>query len=249
MSLASRAIIILTGIRFPENAGMVARACANMGCQQIRLVKPERYEPIKAWPLATAIGRPLLENIHIFNTISEAVQDLAALFGTSARIKGRRKQIISPVQLADQLAMKFSPEAASETGYFGILFGPEDRGLSNQELALCQSVINIPTAAHASSLNLAQAVLLILYELNKDSATKNDRDRRGHPAHSISVGELQLLEEELQAVLMEVGVLSGQNVTYFFSQWHDMLSRVCLKRHEYDALMGACRKFKNKYLK
>lgn len=235
------AVIILYGTRFPENVGMIARACANLGCQHLRLVNPERYDEFRAWPLATRIGQPVLRNARIFTNISAATKDLYTLFGTSARVGGRRKAM-APSHLA-ALSLKESG-IYSEDKLFGILFGPEDRGLSNTELSLCQNIINIPAVPGSSSFNIAQSVLIILYELSRIQTSpcakpETDMER-------IRLGDLERLENELKDLLILSSVLPEKNPDYFFIQWHDMLSRLKLKRHEYDALMGLCRKLKRK---
>lgn len=247
MLRAQNAVIILLGTRFPENAGMIARACANFGCTKLRLVKPERPDLAKALPLAARIGRPVLENAEIYDNLPDAVQDLSALFGTSARL-GNRRQAISPAQFAS-LSLETPPGTEGESGVpFGIIFGPEDRGLSNQELSLCAEIINIPSAACASSFNIAQAVLIILYELFKNGVPAESRPLcRVSP--QISLGDLIRLEKELKEALIRISSLPADNPDYFFAQWHDMLARIRLRRNEHDALMGMCRQIKNTLLK
>lgn len=243
MLRARNAVIILLGTRFPENTGMVARACANFGCSRLRLVKPERHDLAKALPLATRIGQPVLENMGIYDNLPDAVQDLSALFGTSARL-GNRRQAISPAQFA---SLSLDIDSLAEDGsekLFGIIFGPEDRGLSNQELALCAEIINIPSAAGSSSFNIAQAVLIILYELFKNGVSpERERYRRIQPP--IKLGDLIRLEKELKETLISISSLPANNPDYFFAQWHDLLVRAGLRRNEHDAFMGMCRQIKN----
>lgn len=241
MLYTKNAVIILCGIRFPENVGMVARACANLGCQYIRLVKPERYEMFKAWPQATRIGRPILEKVQIFENISDAASDLYALFGTSARL-GDRRGGISPEEFASQ-TMDFRSNG-QENELYGVIFGPEDRGLSNKELSLCKDIVHIPACKGASSFNIAQSVLIILYELYKNGCnTKKPISPHNWP--KIKIGDLERLENSLKEVLIQISLLPEKDPDYFFAQWHDMLYRMQLKRNEYDALMGMCRQIRN----
>lgn len=243
MLSARNAVIILLGTRFPENAGMVARACANFGCSGLRLVKPERHDLAKALPLAARIGRPVLENAGIYDNLPDAVKDLSALFGTSARL-GNRRKAISPAHFAS-LSLETGSVADGESeSPFGIVFGPEDRGLSNQELSLCAEIINIPSAACASSFNIAQAVLIILYELFKNGVAAEPRRLCGIPP-PINLGDLIRLEKELKEALISISSLPANNSDYFFSQWHDILVRARLRRNEFDAFMGMCRQIKN----
>lgn len=241
MLSARNAVIILAGLRFPENAGMIARACANMGCRRLRLVAPERFRLLSAWPLAARIGRPVLEGAEIFDNLSDAVKDLHVLFGTSART-GARRRAITPEELA---ALKVNLEpGGGEEPLFGILFGPEDRGLSNSELALCRDIVRIPAAEKASSLNIAQAALIILYELSKNggSGGKTKAPRGEKP---LLTGDLERLENELKDVLIRISAIPERDSDYFFRQWHELLSRALLRRNEHDAIMGMCRRIKN----
>lgn len=242
MLCTNNAVIILYGIRFPENVGMVARACANLGCHHLRLVRPERYDEFRAWPLATRIGYPILRDVQIYDELIEAVKDLYALYGTSARTGGRR-QSISPACFA---ASVLENKKICEDGFFGILFGPEDRGLSNAELCLCQDIISIPALPGSSSFNIAQAVLIVLYELYRNNADERLRQNTKKSLNQIKIGDLQRLEGALKDLMLECSALPENNPDYFFARWHKMLSRLKLSRHEYDAIMGLCRRLKRK---
>lgn len=224
--------ILLMNTRYPENVGMVARACANMGCSHLYLVEPERWDPFKAYPLATSCGRALIENIRIFDKLETAVAKLHLLFGTSARTGAFRKAALEPAALHNSGAL-FQPSLRT-----GFLFGPEDRGLSNEQLAICTQIVHIPTAACATSLNLAQAVLLILYEL-----ARSPRQALKEPQKSrrLTIGQLNLLEQKLQKILLFTQVLPASNPEHFFQHWHHLLVKCALSRREYDALMGFCR--------
>ena len=229
-------IVVLHKLRFPENAGMAARACANMGIQQIRLSAPRNWECLKAWPVATSVGQPLLNNITVYESLLAAISDCHSVYGTSARTGGWRKKAQNPVQGCAKIKLKLN-----EGEKVALLFGPEDRGLSNDEIALCSGIIHIETARDASSLNIAQAVLLVLYELRR----KQGKNAAPDMPPSIRMAELQLLESKLKNALASLHCLEGANPDYAFGQWHDMLSRARLRHNEYAALMGLCRQVEN----
>ena len=86
--------VVLVQTRFPENIGMAARACVNMGCGHISLVEPERWLRDKASPLATPKGQALLDGITIHESLAEAVADSALVIGTTARRGGWRVRLI-----------------------------------------------------------------------------------------------------------------------------------------------------------
>lgn len=243
--LADSVSIILVKTRFPENIGMAARACANMGCRSLSLVAPELWDKNKAAPLATSQGLPLLENIRIFSTLAEAIKDCHIVFGTTARLGGWRREIVSPHQAAAEIQ-----NGIPENQKASIVFGPEDKGLTNEEIASCGKLIHIKTAWECGSLNLAQSVLIVLYELFQQTLAAQFQ-----PApHSVSDkiighGELTLLENRLKTIISDLDGMHGKNSEYYFLQWHALLERARLRRHEYDAFMGLCRQIENKIKK
>ncbi|MDD2967652.1 MAG: RNA methyltransferase [Desulfovibrionaceae bacterium] len=239
--------IVLVKTRFPENIGMAARACANMGCRQLVLVAPEWWDKEKAYPLATAKGQPLLESLRVVETLEEALADSVLAIGTTARTGGWRREIASPEGMAHELAPLL---AGGEK--ISLVFGPEDRGLLNQEIELCQRMVTIPTV-DASSLNVAQSVLILLYEFSKTVRQyEKEARQRATPAvipateKRINTGEQERLSQSIKELLLDIGFLHGENSDYFFMPWRRFLGRAALRRHEYDALMGVCRQIKHK---
>lgn len=151
--------VVLVNTRFPENVGMAVRACANMGCSELTLVTPEMWIPEKAAPLATAKGAPLLSRVKVVSSLAEAVGDCHLILATTARTGGWRKALQSPGEAACDVARSLSGGERE-----AIVFGNESRGLENSQIELCQRIVTIPTSGEASSLNLAQSVLILLYE-------------------------------------------------------------------------------------
>lgn len=228
--------LVLARPRFPENIGMCARAAANMGCGRIVLVNPERWDKLKAAPLATSQGFPLLENVEIKASLAEALAPFGYSVATTARLGGWRRGILHPEQAAAAMA-----EAINSGQKAAIVLGSEDRGLSNEEISQCDAIAHIPTTG-ASSINLAQAALIMLYEWHKLAAGHGGKNT---PA-VISRSEENRLEGNLQEVLLALECLPGQNPAYHFLLWQRLLRRCRLRRHEYDAFMGLCRQIRNK---
>ena len=157
--------VVLVEPRFPENIGMAARACANMGLGGLRLVTPELWEAEhqeKALSLATSQGEPLVRGAACFASLREAVADCHVVLGTTARTGGWRRRVLSPAAAGEKIAARLTEGAQA-----ALVFGPEDRGLLNEEIELCTAIACIPTASGAASLNLAQAVLVLAYECFK----------------------------------------------------------------------------------
>ena len=242
--------VVLVRTRFPENIGMAARACANMGCPSLCLVAPERWDVEKARPLATPKGLPVLESLRVAPSLAEAVAASGLVMGTTARLGGWRKSVLT----ADQAGGVVSG-AVRDGARVSLVFGSEDRGLSNEELLLCQRLVTIPTAGDASSLNLAQAVLILLYECAR--ALRGGGASPGAPAsenagaehggsRSISAAEQERLMAAFKAMLLSLDAVHGDNPDYFLLPWRRLFGRARLRRHEYDALMGLCRQVRNK---
>lgn len=238
--------IILVRTRFPENVGMAARACANMGCGGLRLVDPELWLPEKAAPLATPKGRPILDSLAIHPTLADAVAPSTLVLGTTARTGGWRRGILHPAAAAGEVAA-----CLSRGERVAIVFGPEDRGLANEEIALCHRLTSIPTD-EAGSLNVAQAVLLVLYECAEAMRRRFRQERaalpgeiRRAPHPGISAEDHERLIGAFRELLLSVDALHGDNPDYFLLPWRRFFGRIQLRRHEYDALMGLCRQVRN----
>jgi len=231
----SRLRLVLVRTRFPENIGMAARASANFGHSPLFLVNPERWDRIKALPLATGQGTDLLDSLTVTDSLAEAVAPCTLVLGTTARIGGWRRQLISPRQAAEQVAKRLS---AGEQ--VALVFGPEDRGLTNTDLEHCGGLITVPTAPDASSLNLAQAVLLLVYECFL-ALPDSPRPEAGSLSRRISREERTLLDTTLKHSLTDIGFLREDNPDYFFLPLARFLDRADVRRHEMDLLMGICR--------
>lgn len=234
--------IILVGTRFPENVGMAARACANLGCPILKLVQPELWIPDKAAPLATSKGLSILHNVCLYETLMDAVADSNLVIGTTARTGGWRKGILPVSQASDQIA-----SALGSGDMVSLVFGPEDRGLCNSDITHCHALLNIPTEEGASSLNVAQAVLLVLHECaNKMRAIRKIPQSSSGQSQKITANDMERLFSSLQEALLQLDCLHGDNPDYFFLPWKRLLHRARLKRHEYDAFMGLCRQVHHK---
>lgn len=242
--------VILVRPRFPENIGMTARAMANMGASDLVLIEPERWEIEKAAPLATSQGLPLLESARLAETLPEALADCTAAVGTTARTGGWRKELLSPEKGA-----LYARKEAREGGRVAFVFGPEDRGLGNAEVELCTELVTIPTLSGHSSLNLAQAVLVLLYECVKaDMALPFSpgeergwkRSSPGADSRRATLEEEAVLFAALEDTLLAVDHLPKDNPGWFMQPMRRFLRKSRLRRHEFDMLMGVCRQIRLK---
>jgi tRNA/rRNA methyltransferase len=154
--------IILVRPQLAVNIGMCARAMANFGLDDLRLVNPREGRPrsdeYRDVAYAAAAGATdLLDSARVFASVEAALADLQVVYATTARERGQMKEVLSP-----SAAMGASAAAFGEKR--GLLFGPERTGLDNDEVALADAIITFPSSPTYASLNLSQAVLLCGYE-------------------------------------------------------------------------------------
>ncbi|PHQ71668.1 MAG: rRNA methyltransferase [Sneathiella sp.] len=157
--MSSAPVIILVEPQMGENIGAAARAMLNFGLTDLRLVKPR-----DGWPNERAVAMAskadkVLDGVRVFETTADAIADLQTVYATTARGRDAIKKILTPNAAAAELR-----EAANTRVATGILFGKESVGLSINDVTLADSIISVPLNPDFSSINLAQAVLLVGYE-------------------------------------------------------------------------------------
>ena len=151
--------VILNEPQLAENIGAVARAMANFGLHDLRLVRPrDGWPQERAWASASGADWPL-DGARVFDRLEDAAADLRVLYATTARPRETRLPIWTPREAAGRLS------AASGAGEAcGLLFGGERAGLETADIALCQAIVTVPIDSRFRSLNLAQAVAINAYE-------------------------------------------------------------------------------------
>lgn len=154
--------IILVEPQLGENIGMVARAMANFGLSELRLVKPRDGWPSDKARAAASKADHVIDGTRVFETLADAIADLAFVFATTARQRDNFKLVRAPVEAARALR-----ERDAQKQRTGILFGREKFGLFNEEVALADEIVTFPVNPAFASLNIAQAVLLMSYEWMK----------------------------------------------------------------------------------
>jgi tRNA/rRNA methyltransferase len=194
--------IILSEPQLGENIGACARAMANFGLTDLRLVKPR-----DGWPNekaeAMAVGASvLISSARLYDSVPAAIGALGLVYAATARDRAMAKPVLTPAEAARRLR-----EAAAQGIATGILFGNERAGLTNDEVALADCVITIPTDPGFSSINLGQAVLLAGYEWFK-AADATPAEHIDHGAAAPAPREeLFLLFEHLEEELEKSGFL------------------------------------------
>ncbi len=192
-------VVILVAPQLAENIGMVARAMANFGLSELRLVSPRGGWPKKGARSAASGATHVLDGAVLYGTAREAIADLNLVFATTARERGQMKRVFGP-----DTAMAETRARIGEGQRVGILFGRERTGLDNNEISLANAIITFPVDPAFSSLNLAQAVLLVGYEWFKmatDGVLPFSGDSRSPPApKEMVLSFFDFLEGTLDAI-------------------------------------------------
>jgi len=154
--MSSELAVVLVSTRNPLNIGAAARAVANFGFRDLRLVDP--YDVAFREAVSAVGGAHILQSARVFETVAEAVSDCTLVLGTTA---GQHRV---PQQTVDRLEAGMAV-ARGYRGRVAILFGSEKFGLSNEDMSFCHGLLRIHTAPETPSMNLGQAVAVCLYEL------------------------------------------------------------------------------------
>jgi len=191
--------IILVRPRFPENVGAAARAMKNMGIH--RLVVVDGCSPLhmNAYKLASG-AEEILERADEFPDLSEAVSGMGCVVGTTCRPGKERTPLLTPAELIRHLI------PLSKENLIGLAFGSEKEGLTNDDLSLCHLYVRIPASASFSSLNLAQAVMVICYELFQCSGATS-----APPVRLASSEQMEKMFEHMERTLLDIEFLEANN--------------------------------------
>jgi tRNA/rRNA methyltransferase len=215
---------VLCRPQHPGNIGAAARAIKTMGFSDLRLVAPERYPAPEAQWMATNAG-DVLENAKV-QSLSESIGDCLLTFAMSAR--GREW---SPQVLDVRTAATRAREVAGDVAF---VFGNEQAGLTNDELFACQNLVHIPASKEFSSLNLAQAVQVVAYELHM-AADVAIPSARSLPLATVE--DIEGLYAHLEEAAMKSGFMTPQSRVR--ERWRRLFSRVPgLEREEVNILRG-----------
>ncbi|OCC15673.1 tRNA:Cm32/Um32 methyltransferase [Dissulfuribacter thermophilus] len=221
--------IVLNEPRYPENIGASARAIMNMGLGGLIVVNPYRFDMDAINKMATHEASSIVEEMKVYDDILEALAQFNYCVGTTARTGRGRRPTHTPRTIGPHVA------PLSQENKIAFLFGSEKFGLSNQVLRLCQAIVTIPTADF-SSLNLAQSVMIISYEL-----FQTDLPQTVFTPQLANLRELEGMYEHLKEVFLEVGYINPENPDYFMQNFRKLFSRIQLRKKEVKMIRGFCR--------
>lgn len=230
--LLERIVVVLHRPQDLVNVALVIRSMKNMGLRRIRVVAPrEAMDPTRLEGIAHGTG-DLIEALEVHDDLESALADAGHVTGTSARRRSVRQKWRSPEEAAQDLLRRAS------RGIVALVFGPEDRGLTNRELDLCHEVISIPTNPEHPSLNLSHAALLHFYELRRaadELAGVEGRDLEPQPRHRAPPApseELEAFFDVWEEAMTEIGLFYGVDTGPKMRSYRNILQRADMDRRE-----------------
>lgn len=226
--------IVLLHPKYPENIGSVARAAWNMGITKIAVVCHEYPDHARMAKLATYHAEHLLDQMTVHENLGDALAPFSQVIGTTAR-RGRQRIPAKPPRKIMENILPLLPE-----NRVAFLFGPEDRGLTNEALNYCQQTSAIPTADF-SSLNLAQAVTIHCYEIFHAVVYEQ---KKPLPAPKIANSrELENMFQYVDRTLSHIDLLHDKSHDYYMRNIRQFLGKVQMSARDTTIIRGVCRQF------
>lgn len=221
--------VVLFEPQDPINIAAAIRAMKNMGVSNLRLVRPVAYDPYRLIGVAHDT-QDIINEIQHYDTLDDALADCVRVAGFTARRRAAKREVVTPAFAATDLI------GFAEKGPVAILFGREDKGLPNEGLDRAHLVVTIPTTGYAS-LNLAQAVLLALYELHLASgdATRELAPPR-HPIDPPTGGQYELLYADAARSLEAIAFFKTRNSEHVMRTLRSILFRASVDSREVSLL-------------
>ncbi|MDL1981771.1 MAG: RNA methyltransferase, partial [Deltaproteobacteria bacterium] len=178
----------------------------------------------------THAAAEVVEQIEFYEELKEALSPYSYVVGTTARIGKHRQSVNNPSKLAQSLI------PISRDNNIAIIFGPEDRGLSNEDIRYCDALVNIPTADF-SSINLAQAVMIVCYEIFNAGCTES----HNFIPRFATRHELEGMYDQLKDILVRISYINNKNPDYWMNKLRHFFTRLHLQAREVSIIRGICR--------
>ena len=226
--------IVLVNTTHPGNIGATARAMKNMGLSQLYLVAPKEFPSPKAqWRAANA--KELLDAVSVVETLADAVNDCGLVVGTSARERRIPWPLLTPRECGERAVVESAQHPVA------IVFGREDRGLTNEELQQCHFHVHIPGNPQYNALNIAMAVQILCYEVRLALLAQRD----GQPLHfddwdlpPATHDDLERYYQHLEQTLTTLGFLDKDNPRQTMTRLRRLYNRIRLDEMELSILRG-----------
>lgn len=203
-SIMERVSIILVRPKYPENIGAAVRAAYNMGICRISIVGQMDYDLDTVSKVATHNAAGIVKEIVYYDHLDDALEDCTVVIGTTARFGRKRATLTRPCQVVEKIVQHFLK------GRVGLLFGPENQGLTNEELKDCGVITTIPTSVF-SSINLGQAVAIMSYEMYKGAHALSRAKEQLQSPRLASIREQHSVFEPVDEVCQELDGILGRD--------------------------------------
>lgn len=242
--MLDRIRIVLVNTTHPGNIGATARAMKNMGLSELYLVAPKHF-PHPDADARSSRATDILESAVVVSDLDEALSGCQLIVGTSARERHIPWPLVNPRELA-AVAKTVVADSATPDARVAVVFGREDRGLTNDELHKCHQHVHIPTNPEFSSLNVAAAVQVIAYEMRMALVEElpgvapqwgTDWD-----IELAEAGELERLFNHLEDTLIDIRFLDPQNPRQLMTRLRRLLLRAVPDKVEVNVLRGILKK-------
>jgi len=235
MSIKEQVSVVLVNTSHPGNIGATARAMKNMGLHKLVLVNPLEF------PSGVAVGRAasaldILEQARVVTSLEEALEECKLVIGASARSRSIPWPMLNPQQMAEKVAAEAPQHPVA------LVLGREDSGLNNEELQLCHYHVQIPTAPKYSSLNLAAAAMVLVYEIHKACFTENgdvELSEEQYWDQPLCSGEqMQYFYEHLERVMVAIDFHDPDNPRQLMQRMRRLFGRIRIDEMEMNILRG-----------
>lgn len=219
--MSSPVAFILVGTRSPGNLGAVCRVAKAFGFPDVRIVAP-RFTAAEREAVPLAHGaEDVLAAVRVFDTLPDALAGCFRSAATTARPRDWSRPVLVPSRWANEPPIP---------GPFALVFGPEDRGLSNEDLAACDEVLSIPIPSETgATLSLPAAVSILAYELSRalgaSEAPGGRSERSERASRALDASELDALLDSIETTLLEIGFRPRPSAERFRGSLRDFLSR------------------------
>jgi len=237
--------IILCEPQLGQNIGTTARAMANFGLWDLRLVNPRDGWPNDEATAAASRAEHVLDKVRVFATVEEAIADLSLVYATTARRRDLQKPVFGPEEASQRVIAHIATGGGA-----GMLFGRERWGLYNEEVAISDAIVTLPVEAAFASLNIAQAVLIMAYEWRRQTDLGKELLFGEALADPATKGELIKLFEHLEESLDEAGFFTAPDKRpTVVNNLRAMLSRGTFSAQEVRTLHGVISSIERRHLR
>jgi len=224
--------VVLNKPKHPGNIGSVARCAKNMGISSIIVINPLNAAREKIEQLSTHFALDVVEKIQYLDRLDQALPPFQYVVGTTGRSgdTSLKRSMMYPRKMAKEIV------GISQNNKVALVFGPEDRGLTNKELTYCDLLVKIPTSDDLRSINLSHAVMIICYEI----FTACSEDTSVFTQKLATVAETEAMYDHLKEMFLRIGFIKTQNPDYWMTNVRRLFSRITLLAKDVKIIRGIC---------